>query len=321
LLHKARETDAETVRLQEQLADVNRRKAADDQAHQVECEALLAEIQSLRTLTGSTQNGLGGARSRGVSHDKPYFASSTSTTSKQIGLRSPMVAARTVSNGAPVIAPFSQQSCGTNVTLTEDGYTATRTRGCRQSVLIGSAPIEPQALGRYFEVEIKQVQDGWVGGLGIGVTCTDPSTLRRVPDKAWRIAHSYIVGYWGCVFLDGKERRTKWRVDTLPIGTQVGLLVSDDGSGDIRVFAGGELVVIAAGALAEHVAAGDQFFPVVDVFAATVAVSLVPCAKPPQLPWKTAATASLSPPGSPTGSTISHSVMSNDPRLTRQIFA
>merc|ERR1712151_741983 len=99
----------------------------------------------------------------------------------------------------------------------------------------------------------------------------------------------------GCVFLDGKERRTKWRVDSLPVGTRVGFLISDDGNGDIRVFADGELVVIAAGALVDHVVAGNDFFPVVDVFAATVALSLVPCAKPPLLPWKTAGNATLSP--------------------------
>jgi len=205
---------------------------------------------------------------------------------------------------APATAPFSRQTCGVNVTLSEDGYVATRTRGCRQSVLLGSAALQRQDLGWYFEVEICETVEGWVGGLGIGVTRTSPSQLRRIPDKAWRMQDTFIVGYWGCVFLNGKERRTHWRADTLPSGAHVGLLVSGDGSGDMRVFVDGTLVVSVPGALAEQTGPGVELFPVVDVFAATLKVALLPQSLAPPPPWG-AAEGAYSPPGSPANSLVS----------------
>jgi hypothetical protein len=204
----------------------------------------------------------------------------------------------------PLTAPFSRQMCGVNVTLSEDGYVATRTRGCRQSVLIGSEPLARQALGYYFEVEIEETVEGWVGGLGVGVTRTSAGQLRRVPDKAWRMPNTFIVGYWGCVFLDGKERRTRWRADTVPAGSRVGILVSGDGSGDLRVFVDGSLAVAVEGALVDHMSPSVELFPVVDVFAATLAVALQPRSTPPLPPWGTGA-ATLSPPNSPGASLAS----------------
>jgi len=201
-------------------------------------------------------------------------------------------------------APFSRQTCGVNVTLSDDGYVATRTRGCRQSVLLGSSPLPRRDAGWYFEVEVLETVEGWVGGLGIGVTLTSPGSLRRIPDKAWRMQDTFIVGYWGCVFLNGKERRTHWRADTLPSGARVGLLVSGDGAGDLCVFVDGTLVVLVPGALAELAVPGAEFFPVVDVFAATLKVALQPQSLPPPPPWG-AAEGAYSPPASPAGSLAS----------------
>ncbi|CAK0849774.1 unnamed protein product [Prorocentrum cordatum] len=117
--------------------------------------------------------------------------------------------------------------------------------------------------------------------------------------------HTYIVGYWGCVFLDGKERRTRWRADTVPVGARVGALVSGDGSGDLRIFVDGTLVVHAEGALQEHLCGPGpvELFPVVDVFAATLSVQLQALAAAPAPPWGD----DVSPPGSPTGSLVSMS--------------
>lgn len=197
------------------------------------------------------------------------------------------------------IAPFSRSTFGVNVALSEDGYTATRKRGCRQSVLVGSAPLPLQQHGYYFEVEIRETVEGWVGGLGLGITRTGPDNLRRVPDKAWRMPNTFIVGYWGCVFLDGKEMRTKWRADTLVAGSRVGLLLSGNGSGDLRVFVGGEAVVTVEGALKDHVGC-REFYPVIDVFAATLSVTLLPSGTPPPPPW-TGEVSVLQEPGSPGG--------------------
>jgi len=192
------------------------------------------------------------------------------------------------------VGPFCQQSCGVNLSLSEDCYTATRTRGCRQSVAIGSSPLELQGSGWYFEVAIAETVTGWVGGLGIGVTRTPPEGLRRVPDKAWRLPSTYIVGYWGCVFLDGRERRTRWRSDTLQTGSRVGLLVTAT-TGDLIIFVDDVPVVFAEAALDRT---NEPLYPVVDVFAATRVISLTRTAAPPPPPYKVEPK-SLSPPGSP----------------------
>jgi len=186
------------------------------------------------------------------------------------------------------------QPIGINVELSEDGYAARRTRGCRQSVVIGSSPLDLQEQGWYFEVVVRETVNGWVGGLGIGVTRTAPSELRRLPDKGWRIPGTFIVGYWGCVFLDGRERRTKWKADSLEVGSKVGLLITGDGKGDLIVFVDGCPVVRADGVLPS---AGqlDSLYPVIDIFAATLSVELQRTAKAPSPPWDS----NPSPPGSP----------------------
>jgi len=191
-------------------------------------------------------------------------------------------------DGAAVLLPFCPQACGVNLELSEDGYTATRTRGCRQSVAIGTAPLAMQELGRYFEVVVEDTVAGWVGGLGIGVTASNPVGLKRVPDKAWRVPSTSVVGYWGCVFLDGTEHRTEWRSDNLRPGSRVGLLVTK-ASGDIIVFADGEPVVKIEAAIpctGKGVSTEPLLYPVVDVFAATRVVTLLASATPPSPPWE-----------------------------------
>lgn len=203
------------------------------------------------------------------------------------------------------IRPFSLDACGVNLSISEDGYLAARMRGCRQSVAIGSGPLPAQNWGYYFEVEVQETVAGWVGGLGIGVTSTSPGSLRRVPDKAWRMPNSFIVGYWGCIFLDGKEHRTAWRSDSLCAGSRVGLLITGDGRGDLIVFVNGRPVVRAEGALlgdgTDSTATWEEpLYPVVDVFAATRVVVLSQFASPPPPPWQIdESLVRPSPPGSP----------------------
>jgi len=190
----------------------------------------------------------------------------------------------------PTMLPFNRETCGVNLSLSEDGYRATRARGCRQSVAIGSGHLAAQAWGCFFEVVVQETVAGWVGGLGIGVTSTSPSDLRRLPDKAWRIPDSFIVGYWGCIFLDGQEHRTAWRSDSLVVGSRVGLLVTNDGRGDLIVFVNGRPVVKVDGALLGDCDDArpkwqEPLYPVVDVFAATRIVELSQHAVPPPPPW------------------------------------
>ena len=73
-----------------------------------------------------------------------------------------------------------QRVLESHITLSPDGYCATRTQGCRQSVAIGSNPLVPQSGGLYFEVTVDDMVDEWVGGLGIGVT-RSVSTWRGGP--------------------------------------------------------------------------------------------------------------------------------------------
>jgi len=214
--------------------------------------------------------------------------------------------------------PFSREACGVNLTLSEDAYVAERTRGCRQSVAIGSGPLPPHAWGWFFEVEVLETVTGWVGGLGIGVTTTPPGQLRRVPDKAWRLPRSFIVGYWGCIFVDGKESRTAWGADSLCAGARVGVLVTNNGHGDLIVFVNQRPVVSVPGALAGGEAEtpiwNSPLYPVVDVFAATRSVALSRHAVPPPPPWHVDESLQRpSPPGSPRSgchSAYSHSVHS-----------
>eukprot|EP00913_Durusdinium_trenchii_P031730 g29715.t1 len=69
--------------------------------------------------------------------------------------------------------------------------------------------------------------------------------------EAWRLPETSIVGYWGCAFVDGKESKISWRSDTLSPGQRVAVLVTDEGD-------------------------RWELYPVLDIFAATVAVELVP---------------------------------------------
>lgn len=336
---KARETDEECRRHKARALEAEQKLQVAEMEWKLEREHLISEIQAL--MRGGSKEGAASraqspiGRDRAPSPLRSEAGSVAPARRSDAGLNAatnaaalattPVLPAATQALPAPpslappgYTAPFSRATCGVNVALSEDGYTATRTRGCRQSVIVGSAPLQRQSLGWYFEVEILETVEGWVGGLGIGVTRSGANEVRRVPDKAWRMPNTFIVGYWGCVFLDGKEKRTKWRADTLPAGSRVGLLVSADGTGDLRVFVGGEAVVTAEGALRDQFQGGGaDFFPVVDVFAATLSVKLLSSGSPPQPPWRGDNTV-LSEPGSPGGtSSISVSRSAVSDRLLR----
>jgi len=269
-----------------------------------EVSAAAAEDWEEQRRASSSAAGRPSAAGRSLDETQPVGPSVVAMVVEEAGPQTP-VARRT----APVpvgdhVLPFSPDACGVNLSLSEDGYLASRMRGCRQSVAIGSGPLPAQAWGCYFEVEVRETVAGWVGGLGIGVTGTSPEALRRVPDKAWRMPNSFIVGYWGCIFLDGKEHRTAWRSDSLCAGSRVGLLATRDGRGDLIVFVNDRPVVRADGALlGDGVGAPtweEPLYPVVDVFAATRVVALSRRASPPEPPWYVdESLARPSPPGSP----------------------
>lgn len=179
-------------------------------------------------------------------------------------------------------APFCHDTVGLNVLLSQDGYTATRSCGCRESVAVCKGPLSQQGAG-YFEVEVCQTVDGWIGGLGIGVTHSSPSDLKeqRLPDKAWRVPRSFVLGYAGNKYLNGKEGTVDWQSDQLRVGQRVGLLI--DG-GSLFVLVDGQEV--ASVPEAEMLSAGlrqdEPLYGIVDIYNAALSVRLLPGAVVPQ---------------------------------------
>jgi len=220
----------------------------------------------------------------------------------------------------PPMQPFSSDMCGVNLELSQDGFGATRTRGCRQAAAIGAKPLQAGARGYFFEVTVEETVTGWVGGLGIGVTATPPNEVRRVPDKAWRMPNTFMVGYWGCIFLDGVECRTSWRSDSLVVGSVVGLLVTKEG--DILVFVDGHPVVRVAHAVPEGLT--KKLYPVADVFAATKAITLSKRGDPPPPPWcveAAAASRAAASPRSCLGSALTDAIGPTCASLSRTLSA
>jgi len=192
------------------------------------------------------------------------------------------------------VGPFCQEACGANLVLTDGGYTATRSRGCRESLAISRGPLEQHPAGFYFEVEIKRAADGWIGGLGIGVTHTAPQQFQRLPEKAWKVPSTFIVGYSGVAYLNGTEHPVHWRPDTLKVGQRVGLLVTEGANADLQVLVDREVVACVGHArLREARFSKDGLYPIVDVFNATLSVTLAARSTPLSLARRSAAPVSI----------------------------
>lgn len=180
--------------------------------------------------------------------------------------------------------PFSHETVGLNILLSPDGYTATRSCGCRESVAICKGPLQLQEEGLYFEVEVLQTVDGWLGGLGIGVTHANPSALKdqRLPDKASKVPGSFILGYAGSKYLNGNEDSISWQPDQLRVGQRVGLLL-DGTTNDLAVNVDGQEVARVLGDELRLQGLGlDPLYGIVDVYNATLSVRLRPGATPPR---------------------------------------
>ncbi len=210
---------------------------------------------------------------------------------------------------ASLLLRFNKARAGANLLLSPDGITATRAKGCRQSVAFSVAPVPLGPLGFYFAVEVRSVVNGWVGGLGLGVTQTDPEKeLKRIPDKPMRMPNTFVAGYWGRIFCVGREYRTKWKADDLKPGQRVGLLVTL--RGEVMLFVDGVRKIFFADSSARDLAS-KPLFAVVDVFASTSSIALVPGALPPaEHTWQgedegLGCLEQLTPPDSPCSSRVS----------------
>merc|ERR1719230_1272996 len=157
--------------------------------------------------------------------------------------------------------------------MTLDGTTATRTKGCRQCVVIGESPLDLVfGVGWYFELCVNEVVSGWVGGLGLGVTLTKPSSLSVLPDRAWRIPRAWMAGYWGRMFTDGQQHLIDWKPQDLRINDKVGFLVTT--KGECRVYVNGVEKVRFSEVPVPVSNAGVELVAVVDVFASTASVTI-----------------------------------------------
>lgn len=183
------------------------------------------------------------------------------------------------------VFPFDSSMCGAKVFLSEGNYTVSQTGESCHSVSIGSGPLVCQQWGWYFEITVREVVQGWTGGLGIGMTQTAPEQIKHVPDKAWQIPSTYVAGYRGSAFIGGIERRVPWCSDGVQVGTRVGALITSKGHGDFIVFVDGKPVVRVDKAVSVESEGSERFYPIVEVFAAIRVITLSKFATPPEPPW------------------------------------
>jgi len=158
--------------------------------------------------------------------------------------------------------PRSARSASTSSTtsssdLSSDGSssiaTATRNSDCTRigHAVFGDAPLQKiPDVGWYVQLRIITVCCGWVGGFGIGVTLSTPTALATLPDRASRVDHSWMAGYWGRTFSNGNEQLSDWQPQNLVPNDEVGFLVTTEG----------ECVVFVNGA--ERCRFGDPHVPV-----------------------------------------------------------
>jgi hypothetical protein len=183
-------------------------------------------------------------------------------------------------HSSPMAPPFSKHLASDALQISEDAYTARRrTYGCDQAVAIGSAALECQAGGLYFEVQVAGTMGcSTGGGLAIGVTHTAPTSFRNeLPLRAEDIPMTVAVGYSGVVYLNGCERQTNWKPENLQCGQRVGVLITDDGRGDLVVFEDQEPVVCIDGfALREAGLMGEPLYPIVEIFGTACGLTMVP---------------------------------------------
>lgn len=181
--------------------------------------------------------------------------------------------------------PWRQETIGENLTVSDgDLREVRRMRGCQHAVAVGCWPLPRGPQGWFFEIEILDVVSGWVGGVGIGVTQAPESVLSAgLPEKAWQLPKTFVVGYWGRCFCNGVEHRTTWKADSLEPGDRVGLLITLQGelhlwvNGDRKVRVDARIPVVPS----EGWETAPRMLPVVDVFASTSAVRWVHGAEPP----------------------------------------
>eukprot|EP00929_Paragymnodinium_shiwhaense_P037656 TRINITY_DN20020_c0_g1_i4.p1 TRINITY_DN20020_c0_g1~~TRINITY_DN20020_c0_g1_i4.p1 ORF type:complete len:2497 (+),score=567.91 TRINITY_DN20020_c0_g1_i4:1495-8985(+) len=195
---------------------------------------------------------------------------------------------------------FSRQALGKHVTLSPDGFMATRSGKVAAAemggTVVGARPIKfYPGQGYYFEIVLERVLDGrFPDGLAVGVTAKRPQEIRDMPSVADQLEHVWLAGYdgatwsssdndWGiCDFDPGRLRE----------GDVVGVLVDLQGTLSIFLNGGCFDADVLSGIPADET---RPIFAVVDLLGSVNAVLLQDVPPPSKDAGKTKSTAQKAP--------------------------
>ncbi|KFO77463.1 Neuralized-like 2, partial [Cuculus canorus] len=153
---------------------------------------------------------------------------------------------------------------GANVRLDASRTRATRVESFAHGLCFSQEPLAP---GQIFLVEIEEKERGWCGHLRVGLTALDPQHLQPLPDDSLPDGpgpHSHILD-------------ELYRTNVLPPTarrSRIGVLYAPqpDGTADMHIVINGEDM----GPSARHLPTTRPLYAVVDVFASTKSVRVIP---------------------------------------------
>jgi hypothetical protein len=187
---------------------------------------------------------------------------------------------------AVLVAPFERSTMSDSVIASEGNYNVLRANDSHRALVMGSSPLMRQVGGVYFEVRISGIVEGFTGGLAIGITQTKPTDLTESPAQAEEIPLTIAIGYSSCIYLNGFERSVTWDSSRLQVGQRIGLLITDDGQGDLIVFEDQKPVVRIDGSVLSEAGLGNSpMYPIVELFGSISGVTLCPRSTVPPRPW------------------------------------
>lgn len=214
-----------------------------------------------------------------ISPDSPLFwepSDSNVSNSSAVASTKPNI------SSVPGIPHKFHSCCGSNVSVSEDNLTATRTDGFDNGVVFSSKPIRP---GELFEVKISRVSKIWSGSLSIGFTKYNPGAIspRHLTGPYLMQPHTLedlvIEGLW---VMQGSDIKKNGRVvksnyaptlERLSVGFSVGVFLTTECA--MHVFLNGHDMGLAVADLPKSVyAVLDLYGQVESVTVTSSAVNL-----------------------------------------------
>ena len=149
---------------------------------------------------------------------------------------------------------------GRNIELEKQGRRAMRTRSFQHGLLFSNRPIKPYEV---FEIEIVEMERGWIGSICIGVTTVNPDTTKKpLPpcSISYMHGHDRVAGTW-CVLtsdgVHGSEEGLTWESQTnLDVcksacgGYRIGIMY--DPAGQMYCLVNGEMQGLVSDRLPAH---------------------------------------------------------------------